>query len=121
MKTAILILSLLFFDNQSTEMQTVIYDRIELNTFLKENKEIVFKQFVFWKDGYSQGYVIITKPDFICGPVKYGPYHEVIVKHKNIYYRLKSKNLTFSETQYDVETQDLKMFKRNRPYNVRLW
>ena len=119
----LLILSIFFFifDSSNKMERTVEYDTIEYNIVIDEHKKVKFKQFVFWKDGCSQGYTIQKQEEFVDGPIKSGPYHVIIVKYKGIYYFLKSKTMIKSVTNYDVELKDLKETDRTRKYNVRWW
>lgn len=118
----LLIFNIVFFicDSSLLDIQRVQYDNIELNIVLNRRGKIRFKQFIFWKDSCSQGYVIIGKLDFIDFiTVKNG--HKVIINSKHKYYSLESKKITYSVTDYDVETNDLKNNKKIRMYNVRTW
>jgi len=101
-------------------MQKVQYDNIEFNIVLNKSGKIKFKQFVFWKDSCSQGYVIIGKMDFVdFFKTKDG--YKVIIVNRRRYYSLESKTMTHSITDYDVELDDLKHNRKLRMYNVRLW
>ena len=117
----LLLLSLFFFDQSDRFKKTVDYDTIEYNIVLGKQKEIRFKQFVFWRDGCSQGYTTPKQEEFIDGPVKSGDYYIVMVKYKGVHYFLRSKTFVRTLTNYDVELQDLKDNEKARKYNVRHW
>lgn len=120
MKFLLLLLCLLWNDSTNNR-HSVYYDNIELNIVLDKNKQERFRQFIFWKDGLSQGYVTLKQEEFIDGPIKQGDYYVVTVRHKKIYYLLKSKTLHKTITNYDVEVHDLRTQKKLRLYNVRQW
>lgn len=119
----ILLISLLLFIFDGSDIRTrhVLYDNIEHNIVLDKNGDERFRQFVFWKDGCTQGYILVRQTEFIDGPIKSGNYYIIMAKYKNIYYFLKSKTLTKSTTSYDIELQDLKLTEKKRKYNVRQW